>query len=416
MSVSVIFVTVSALIFIGFLANYFFDRTKIPDSLILILLGVLLGPVANTFFPDSILANTFNPDTFKGFAGLVASIAIMVIMFETGLNLDVVKVIMEAPRSLFYATAHYFATAILSAVAATFLFNWDPLFALMLGFLLGGTSAAIVIPLGKRLGLCPEDQTVLELESTITNVFNLILVMAVAQYILTSSPDWRYPIQSILSAFSVSIVFGLLVGHFWQKVLRKLQTTPFSYMLTFAVLMAFYAFMTEFGGNGPLFALVFGITLSNDRLISPLRMMNMVQLHREISFFIRVFFFVFLGVIFEFSANSMHWVFAGVLALISIIARYVSARVMGITSAKQFAILIPRGLGEAVLSALLLQMFCAPAEAPTSGIVESMVQVASIAIIVTNFLGSAIIWGILRSKGDGDQPEVHNNSVKTTNA
>ena len=388
MYVSAVFLIVSALIFIGFLANYFFDRTRIPDSLILILLGILLGPVANALFPGSIVAQIFHPQAFEQFAGLMASIAIMVIMFETGLTLDIKRVLDEAPRSLLYATAHYFTTALISAAVAAFLFGWDPLFALLLGFLLGGTSAAVVIPLGRRLGLDPEDRTLLELESTITNVYNVILVMAVAQYILTPSTDWRYPIQSILAAFSISIVFGLLVGYFWQKVLKRLQTAPFSYMLTFAVLMAFYAFMTEFGGNGPLFALVFGLTLTNVHLISPLRMVNVIQLHREISFFIRVFFFVFLGVIFKFSANTLHWVFAGILSLVSLLARYVAARRMNIKSAVKFAALIPRGLGEAVLSALLLQMFSGTEHMP---VIKDIVQIVSITIIVTNFLSSAMV-------------------------
>lgn len=411
MYVSAVFLIVSALIFIGFLANYFFDRTKIPDSLILILLGILLGPMANTFFPDSIIAQIFRPEAFEQFAGLMASLAIMVIMFETGLNLDIKKVIIEAPRSLFYATAHYFTTAIFSGVVAAILFGWNLPFAFMIGFLLGGTSAAIVIPLGRRLGLSSEEQTILELESTITNVYNVILVMAVAQYILTPSTDWRYPIQSILAAFSISIVFGLLVGYFWQEILKKLQTAPFSYMLTFAVLMAFYAFMTEFGGNGPLFALVFGLTLTNVHLISPLRMVNMIQLHREISFFIRVFFFVFLGVIFKFSTNALHWVFAGILSLVSLLARYVAARRMNIRSAVKFAALIPRGLGEAVLSALLLQMFSATEYMP---VINDIVQIVSIAIIMTNILGSVMVWYILRFE-EKNQPAPSSSSVQTTN-
>ncbi len=396
MYISAIFLIVSALIFVGFLANYFFDRTRIPDSLILILLGILLGPVANALFPHSVIAQIFRPDLFEASAGLMASLAIMVIMFETGLNLDLMRVIKEAPRSFFYATAHYFTTSILSAVVAAILFGWSWPFALMIGFLLGGTSAAVVIPLGRRLGLDAEEQTILELESTITNIYNVIFVLAIAQYVLTASTDWRYPIQSILSAFSVSIVFGVLIGYFWQKILRRLQNAPFSYMLTFATLMAFYAIMNEFGGNGPLFALVFGLTLTNVHIVSPLRMVNMIQLHREISFFIRVFFFVFLGVIFKFSTNPLYWVFVGLLATFSLTARYFAAKLLGIRSVAEMAALIPRGLGEAVLSALLIQMFDGT---KYMGTVQTIVQVVSIAIIMTNILGSVMVWYLLRQRG-----------------
>ena len=169
--------------------------------------------------------------------------------------------------------------------------------------------------------------------------------------------------------------------------------------------------MSEFGGNGPLFALVFGLTLTNVHLISPLRMVNMIQLHREISFFIRVFFFVFLGVIFKFSANPLHWVFVGLLSIFSLTGRYLAARFMGIKSSVEMAALLPRGLGEAVLSALLLQMFSDSGE--YLPIINDMVQIVSIAIIMTNVLGALMVWYILRQR-EKVQSEEASSSAQTT--
>gem|GEM_PF-3971714 len=76
-------------------------------------------------WPHSIIAQIFNPAAFKSFADLMASLAIAVIMFETGMNLDVQRVIKEAPRSFYYATAHYFTSAIFGGIFAALLFHWD---------------------------------------------------------------------------------------------------------------------------------------------------------------------------------------------------------------------------------------------------------------------------------------------------
>ncbi len=398
MFVSVIFVIVAALIYVGFFADYFFDRIKIPDSLILLLLGILFGPIANMFWPHSIIAQIFNPDAFKSFADLMASLAIAVIMFETGMNLDVQRVIKEAPRSFYYATAHYFTSAIFGGIFAALLFHWDWTLAFTLGFLLGGTSAAIVITLGKRLGLDPKTQTLLELESTITNIYNVVFVLAFLQFILTPNPDWTVPVKSILSAFSVSIVFGILVGYGWEKVLKNLGNKSYSYMLTFATLLLFYAIMQEFGGNGPLFALVFGMTLTNLHIVSPLRMVNMIQLHREITFFVRVFFFVFLGVIFSPTVDLAVWAFAVLLSLASLGARYVAAKFMDISDPWRLAILLPRGLGEAVLSAIV---FVALTSHGFSGaVVNIFLQAVSVTILWTNILGAFLVWKYLRDHPD----------------
>ncbi len=395
MYVSVIFAVVAALIYVGFLANYFFDRTKIPDSLILMLLGIFFGPVVSAVWPNSVLASIFNPSVFKASADLMASIAIAVIMFETGLTLDVMRVIREAPRSFYFATAHYFTSAIVGGILAMALFHWNASLSFMLGFLLGGTSAAVVIPLGKRLRLDQKTQTILELESTITNIYNVVFVLAILQFMLSANADWTVPIKSILSAFSVSIVFGILVGYGWEKLLKKLGAQPYAYMLTFATLLLFYAIMNEFGGNGPLFALVFGMTLANLRIVSPLRMVNMIQLHREITFFVRVFFFVFLGVIFSPTVSPAVWGFAVVLSLVSLCARYVAARFMSIADPWRLAMLVPRGLGEAVLSAIVFVALSAN-HFPHS-VVSTVLESVSVTILWTNIFSSLLVWYYLRS-------------------
>ncbi|NPA76481.1 MAG: hypothetical protein GXN93_01870 [Candidatus Diapherotrites archaeon] len=409
MFVSVVFAIVAALIYVGFFADYFFDRIKIPDSLILILLGILFGPVANMLWPHSIIAQIFNPAAFKQYADIMASLAIAVIMFETGMNLDVQRVLKEAPRSFYFATAHYLASAILGGIIATLLFHWNWTLSLMVGFLLGGTSAAIVISLGKRLRLDPKTQTILELESTITNVYNVVFVLALLQFLLTPNPNWTVPVRDILSAFSVSIVFGILVGYGWEKVLKNLGNRSYSYMLTFATLLLFYAIMNEFGGNGPLFALVFGMTLTNLHIVSPLRMVNMIQLHREITFFVRVFFFVFLGVIFSPTISPAVWGFAVALSFISLGARYLAAKFMEIADPWRLAILIPRGLGGAVLSAIVYVELTAHGFPDT--VVNTILQVVSATILWTNILGAFLVWKYLH-----DHPEIESDTLAATPA
>jgi cell volume regulation protein A len=404
MLVSAVFIITAALIYVGFLANYFFDVIKVPDSPILIFLGILFGPVANALWPHSIIAQIFNPEAFQSCADIRASLAILVIMFETGMSMDVQRVIKEAPRSFYYATAHYFTTALLGGVLAALLFQWNWTLSFMLGFLLGGTSAAIVIPLGKRLGLDPKEQTLLELESTITNIYNVVFVLAFAQFLITPNPDWTVPIKDILSAFSISIVFGILIGYGWEKVLKKLSNQSYSYMLTFATLLLFYSLMQEFGGNGPLFALVFGMVLTNLHIVSPLRMVNMIQLHREITFFIRVFFFVFLGVIFSPTMNPAVWAFAILLSLISLGARYLAAKLMELEDPFRLAILLPRGLGEAVLSALIMVLL---AGTQYSGAIDTILQAVSATIIWTNIFSAALVAYYMHKNGvDAEQQPV----------
>lgn len=405
MLVEVAFTITGALIIVGFLANYFFDRIKIPDALILMLIGILLGPVANTYFPDSAVAQLFNPSAFLQASGFMASLAILMIMFQTGLTLDIKRVLVEVPKSFAYATIHYTLTAAITAVVAHIILGWSWLFSWMLGFLLGGTSAAVVIPLASRIGLNKEEVDLVELESTITNVYNLVLVMALAQFVVAASTDWKAPISSILSAFSIAIVVGAVFGYLWAELFHRIERAKFSYMVTFAVTLLLYAFVEAFGGNGALAVLVFGVVMANHKAISAVRLASVYQLHSEITFFIRVFFFVLLGVIFQPTLDIKVWALAITISAASYFARLYAGKKLGLEHPHEVAILLPRGLGAAVISALLLQMF-------DSTVYESfaatMMQVTSITILWTNVLASILVYLSMKQRVKSVEEQAEN--------
>ena len=73
------------LVFIGllvFLAHLFvalFERTRVPDVLYLILIGVIVGPVLGIV----------SPEDFGKVGGVFTTVALVVILFEAGLELSV---------------------------------------------------------------------------------------------------------------------------------------------------------------------------------------------------------------------------------------------------------------------------------------------------------------------------------------
>ena len=77
MDVSLVFTLSGMIIILGFLANYLFRKTKIPDILILLLLGLLLGPTFHVVDPTSLIS----------IAPLFANLALVILLFNGGLNL-----------------------------------------------------------------------------------------------------------------------------------------------------------------------------------------------------------------------------------------------------------------------------------------------------------------------------------------
>jgi len=139
--------------------------------------------------------------------------------------------------------------------------------------------------------------------------------------------------STLLAAFSVAAVLGGVFGLVWIRLLVFFEKKPYEYLLTLSVLLFLYAITQLFGGNGAIAALVFGIVLGNSEdLTQMLRLTprkvegSIKSFQMEVSFMVRTFFFVYLGLLFKIKFLSDFWV---ILISIVIILAILLARLAG---------------------------------------------------------------------------------------
>jgi cell volume regulation protein A len=132
MTVPILFALIGCVILGGFLANLLFRLTRIPGVILLIAIGVVLGPVTGWIRSDALLA----------IAPFFGATALLVILFEGGLELDVLHVVRHAPRAAKLAGLVFGLSLVTVAAAARFLAGLSWLSALMLG--------AILAPIGRQ--------------------------------------------------------------------------------------------------------------------------------------------------------------------------------------------------------------------------------------------------------------------------
>jgi NhaP-type Na+/H+ or K+/H+ antiporter len=171
----------------------------------------------------------------------------------------------------------------------------------------------------------------------------------------------------LASAFSVGMVVGLIGGLLWLPMLKKYDKIEFSYVITLAMLFLLYAGVETVGGSGAIACLMFGVVLANGKAImSMLRYGRSAfelsddtkSLHSLMSFLVRTFFFVYLGLL----VSLTNWIFImiGVILVIVTMAARVSA--VHLTMPKDFSlfdkrlmyVMLPRGLAAAVLANLVV--------------------------------------------------------------
>jgi len=389
-----VFSIVAAIIAIGFLANLFFKKVGLPSSLFLIIIGIILGPLLKVF-------STAELDPITPF---LTTLTLMMILFEGGLNMDIYKVISQSFRAAILAILYIISAAAFVTLFAHFFLGFQWLEALMLGPMTAGTSSVVIIPLVSKLDINKEVEITLSLESTITDVLNIVLVLAILQTYLSGLIDIQQTLITILGKFAIGAVFGAVVGIVWIRLLYVVMKEEYTYMLTIGVLIGCYAASEMFGGSGPLSSLLFGLMLGNDReIFKTLRIQldlgylseikNFVKRTQgELAFLIRAFFFVFLGLIYGIGGGAFP-IWLGILIAVAIVSVNLVFRHAAVTVAtwksnmfqyrRFMTFMCGIGLANATLSILLYRELT-----PTVAYAYLYPAIATNVIIVTNIITS----------------------------
>jgi cell volume regulation protein A len=352
------FFVAAIIIILGFLGEEFFNHTSIPDSILLLLFGVLLGPVFQLFAHEELLAIT----------PYFAALALIIILFDGGLNMDIREAVKNSPRALILAIIGWILNVIVTAAFTKVILGWRLLDGLLLGSIVGGGSSIIVIALIRKLKVTEKIETVLSLESILTDVLCTVGAFTAINILLSGEVSIDAALGSVGIAFGVGILVGLGFGVAWLVILERIKGKPNAYMLTLAMLFLTYVVATNLNGNGALSALFFGLIIGNSRPIAKQLKFrttisidnNVRDFHSQISFLIRSFFFVFTGLLFSFSSYLS--VLIGLLLSITFLGiRFVVVKVAVVKSELHeyeslMTIMFPRGLAAAVLASLPLTM------------------------------------------------------------
>jgi len=383
------FALAGIIIILGFIGQYLFKKTGIPGILILIILGILLGPVFKII----------DPGILKPISSVFVVLALIIILFDGGLNLNIHKVIEESPRAMVLAILEIFISIFLITFLTFFVLRWSFLLSLLLGLTLAGTCSSVVIPLINRINISDEIKTILSLESAFTDAITITLVLALIQFMTTAQAGILNVAQGIVGAFSIAIVLGIILGIVWLKLFKYISGGEYDEIITLAVVLLFYSVAESLGGNGAIFTLFFGLVLGNGIYFSRIIKMKefaqandiMKKFHAEISFMITTFFFVYIGLILVVE-KYMLFFYSLILSFVLLFGRYISTKITsrGNPVLKKnleiIRIMIPRGLATAVLSELI-----AMSGIPGTDNFPQIVIVVIITTVVISAMGASII-------------------------
>src|SRR3989344_5605947 len=279
------------------------------------------------------------------------------------------------------------------------LFGFGALYILLLGVILGGISSAFVIPIIQNLKIKKETYSILTLESAITDVLCIVFAITVMQIITLHTFSLEFVASTLASLFAVAGFFGVIAGTFWIVIISKVFKKNKSYMLTIAYLLLLYTVTEYLNGNGAIATLFFGLVLRNSKKLTSLikgsHATSVITpteelFYSQISFFLKTFFFVYIGVLLDFS-DSTALMIGAIIAVVVMFLRTSSSiltRQLAPYDAKVVQSLFARGLAAAVLGQLAIQYHLQDA--------ELLAKIIFSAIVFTIVLSSLKVFWVSR--------------------
>lgn len=412
MELNLFFALLGALLVLAFVANRLVRYTGVPDVLILMVTGVVIGPVLHWV----------KPEHFQGVRHGFGSLALMLILFEGGLDLKLREILRHFAGGFFLSIFSFALSAISVALLCRvgLHFAWIP--ALLVGAVLGCISSSILLPVLQQVKLRREVKVTLLVEASLGDAVAVLAVSTLLDLAAGGSVSPRAIAIRLGMSVLIAVAAGVGAGFLWARLLPILSEQRFWHVLTFAAVLLVYAGVHAAHGNELVAVLVFGLALSNfpyarkrmhlDETVKgsdwfsevPVKaehaanaehhQAQMLTFHGELAFLIRTFFFVLLGSLVEFSGLRKYAVLAlgcfGALFL----ARWVAVQSgrlawRSFTSEERELMIwfLPRGLITAVLGIQVLEARGAE--------FEFLPSLAFAIILLTNLL---LLIGTLRAR------------------
>ena len=355
-SAPILLLAAGVVIILGVFGEAFFKKSGISDIAFLMVLGVVIGPIFGIIQPEAVIE----------IVPYFAALALIIIMFDGGYNLHIGNVLKTAHFAVVLVILGFAVSVGIVAAFGHYGLGWEWMDSILLGAIVGGSSSIIVFGLVRKLRISDEAKSMLSFESALTDIFATIIAFILFEAILTGQFNLDLLGQTIGRAVAVGLILGFGVGIPWMFVISKLSNAQHNYMLTLGVLFLLFFLANSFGESGALTALVFGLMLGNKKYFLKKLKIKLPEntidnsLHSQVTFIVRAFFFVFVGLLASF--GQIEYVIFGILATVAIyIGRVIithTALVRGFSKLdkKVTSVMIPRGLAAAVLATIPLTM------------------------------------------------------------
>src|SRR5665648_78060 len=203
---------------------------KLPSIVFLIISGIILGPE---------VLNYIDPAAFGMGLRAVVAFAVVIIVFDGGININVLHLREISKSILRLSTLGPILTMIGATLATHFLVGLDLIYAALFGALVAATGPTVITPIVRQTHVNKNVGKTLEGEGILNDAVSVILAAVVFDLIaVTHIEQILYGIELLLFKVITGIIIGIVSGSLMIILLnRKMITPQLARLLTTALIL-----------------------------------------------------------------------------------------------------------------------------------------------------------------------------------
>lgn len=257
-----VLIELASILVLGVSAQWLAWRFKAPSILILLLFGLIAGPITGFINPSLLLGDMMYP---------IVSILVSIVIFEGGLSLRIadLKDIGKEVRNLIGIGTPI--TYLLIIIGAYFILGFSKNLAIIFGAMMVMTGPTVILPLLRQVKLGKQLSALIRWEGILIEPVGVLLIVFSHQFVLTSIADASMTsvAVNVMKVILVGLVFGV-TGAAVTLTLIKRKWAPddlqevLSFML---VILVFVASNVLIHDSGIIAVVIMGMVLANQRKV-----------------------------------------------------------------------------------------------------------------------------------------------------
>ena len=293
------------IIFLGIVLTKISKRINIPDVVLYIAAGIIVGP--------SVL-NIIDFSEFGVINQVILAFGAAYILFDGGREIAF-NVLNEVKVTIgLLATVGVLISTVVTGFFAWQIFHIDFIYALLLGAVIASTDPSVLVPLFKRMNISPKLKQTIIAESAFNDAAGAIITFAIVGIAAGGSFSVGGSLLDLLKTAGGGILVGAIVGYIGNKLVCEGKfgvCRGFTAEMAIAAVLGAYVISDLIGASGFMAAFTVGMVSGNKSIFKLKAMEGSDEAHEQFKdvtiSLVRMLIFMLLGVQMNFGIISQYW-------------------------------------------------------------------------------------------------------------